>query len=595
MLLRTREADIGLTTGINTREIARSQPAGLAPDRLRGAAEQGDRRPQRLPARVRHPPGRRAQGALDLRDHDRRRRSASTTSTRSCSASTPAAMRCSRRCRSWATRSPGHDAQPGVQALQGARGQEEAGVGDGPGGARHRRAAHDAAACTLEWFDVEASTRRPPHATVTIRTPDGQSVSRRLHRRRPGRRDLQRDQAATGLEARLPRVPRRRRDRRQGRARRGERHPRARRFDAAGQGVATDIIEAAALAYVRALSNVERKVRSRPRSPRPRTPLAHRRRERGAGAVLGRAGPGPGRRRSGGALARVEHVRPDRRAGSPSPARRPCADPSAARAQRRRLEGRDGDAGRGARPGAPPPRARSGEHAVSRPAGATSRFASARRPRRRTRARRSPPARTPPAPHTDATAAWPTSAGRRPGNAEHHAPSRLRAVDGGDPQPPIEPRAPALSWCSWVSERRPAGHAREDRPARPSAPPGAVTASAGAASGVARVPMPRATAPLPSGERRPAPPSAASWCCARPVRGPGPPALRPATRRRWSRQDVPTKYSQSRKSMSVDSVSDPATAPRSSTPRRPRRRRRERGRLAAPPGSLWRVRDSVRA
>ena len=29
------------------------------------------------------------------------------------------------------------------------------------------------AAYTLEWFDVEASSRRPPHATVGVRTPDG--------------------------------------------------------------------------------------------------------------------------------------------------------------------------------------------------------------------------------------------------------------------------------------------------------------------------------------------------------------------------------------------------------------------------------------
>src|SRR5204863_7344750 len=32
------------------------------------------------------------------------------------------------------------------------------------------------AAYSLEWFDVEASSRRPPHATVSVRTPDGRSV-----------------------------------------------------------------------------------------------------------------------------------------------------------------------------------------------------------------------------------------------------------------------------------------------------------------------------------------------------------------------------------------------------------------------------------
>ena len=45
------------------------EPARIAPDRLSGAAEQGDRGAQRVRARVRHPPGRRAQGALDVRDH----------------------------------------------------------------------------------------------------------------------------------------------------------------------------------------------------------------------------------------------------------------------------------------------------------------------------------------------------------------------------------------------------------------------------------------------------------------------------------------------------------------------------------------------
>jgi 2-isopropylmalate synthase len=28
----------------------------------------------------------------------------------------------------------------------------------------------------LDWFDVEASSRRPPHATVCVRTPDGEET-----------------------------------------------------------------------------------------------------------------------------------------------------------------------------------------------------------------------------------------------------------------------------------------------------------------------------------------------------------------------------------------------------------------------------------
>ena len=46
------------------------EPAALVDHRRRGAAEQGDRRRQRLRARGGHPPGRRAEGRDHLRDHD---------------------------------------------------------------------------------------------------------------------------------------------------------------------------------------------------------------------------------------------------------------------------------------------------------------------------------------------------------------------------------------------------------------------------------------------------------------------------------------------------------------------------------------------
>src|SRR5215218_3794190 len=117
----------------------------------------------------------------------------------------------------------------------------------------------DAGAYTLEWFDVEASTRRPPHATVSIRTPGGESVRGDFTGDGPIDAIFRAINAATNVEARLKEF----------------------RIDAitggqdalgeasvilelsgstaSGQGVSTDIIEAAALAYVRALSNVERK------------------------------------------------------------------------------------------------------------------------------------------------------------------------------------------------------------------------------------------------------------------------------------------------------------------------------------------------
>ena len=105
MLLHTRQrGHRPAHRGGHARDRADLAP-GVAADRLPGAAEQGDRRAQRVRARVRDPPGRRAQGAHHLRDHGRDDRRAARR-TRSCSASTRAATRCSRRWPSWASRSP---------------------------------------------------------------------------------------------------------------------------------------------------------------------------------------------------------------------------------------------------------------------------------------------------------------------------------------------------------------------------------------------------------------------------------------------------------------------------------------------------------
>src|SRR4051794_24337498 len=115
-------------------------------------------------------------------------------------------------------------------------------------------------AYTLSWFDVEASSRRPPHATVELVTPEGDTVRGDFTGDGPVDAIFRAINAATKREARL----------------------REFRIDsvtggqdalgeasvvlelsgqsAGGQGVSTDIIEAAALAYVRALSNAERKV-----------------------------------------------------------------------------------------------------------------------------------------------------------------------------------------------------------------------------------------------------------------------------------------------------------------------------------------------
>jgi 2-isopropylmalate synthase len=117
----------------------------------------------------------------------------------------------------------------------------------------------EVAAYQLEWFDVEASTRRPPHATVGIRTPEGEEAVGSFTGDGPVDAIFRAINAATGCDAKL----------------------REFRVDAvtggqdalgetsvvlelggvigAGQGVSTDILEAGARAYIRALSNAIRK------------------------------------------------------------------------------------------------------------------------------------------------------------------------------------------------------------------------------------------------------------------------------------------------------------------------------------------------
>ncbi len=63
MALRTRSDFYGAETRIDTPATGADQPAGLRHHRHAGAAQQGDRRPQRLRPRGGHPPGRDAQGA----------------------------------------------------------------------------------------------------------------------------------------------------------------------------------------------------------------------------------------------------------------------------------------------------------------------------------------------------------------------------------------------------------------------------------------------------------------------------------------------------------------------------------------------------
>jgi 2-isopropylmalate synthase len=112
---------------------------------------------------------------------------------------------------------------------------------------------------TLQWFDVAASSRRPPHATVAVLGPDGEELVGSFTGDGPVDAIFHAINAATAVDAKL----------------------REFRVDAvtgghdalgetsvvlevggvtgSGQGVSTDILEAGASAYVRALSNAVRR------------------------------------------------------------------------------------------------------------------------------------------------------------------------------------------------------------------------------------------------------------------------------------------------------------------------------------------------
>ena len=112
---------------------------------------------------------------------------------------------------------------------------------------------------TLEWFDVEASSRRPPHATVGVRSPEGTEMTGSFTGDGPVDAIFHAINSATGIEAKL-------REFRvdavtAGQDALGETSV-VLELDgrsASGQGVSTDIIEAAGRAYVRALSNAVRR------------------------------------------------------------------------------------------------------------------------------------------------------------------------------------------------------------------------------------------------------------------------------------------------------------------------------------------------
>ena len=70
MAIKTRGDVLPYEVGIDATHAQPRLQAGGGGDLLPGAVQQGDRRPQRVRPRERHPPGRHAQAHADLRDHD---------------------------------------------------------------------------------------------------------------------------------------------------------------------------------------------------------------------------------------------------------------------------------------------------------------------------------------------------------------------------------------------------------------------------------------------------------------------------------------------------------------------------------------------
>ncbi|HET9719345.1 MAG TPA: 2-isopropylmalate synthase [Solirubrobacteraceae bacterium] len=114
---------------------------------------------------------------------------------------------------------------------------------------------------TLAWFEVEASSRRPPHARVAVNTPEGNELTGAFTGDGPIDAIFRAINAAVGAEARL-------REFRVdavtgGQDALGETSVvlEVAGLSGSGQGVSTDILEAAGRAYVRALSNALRRGR----------------------------------------------------------------------------------------------------------------------------------------------------------------------------------------------------------------------------------------------------------------------------------------------------------------------------------------------
>src|SRR5882757_2458491 len=257
MLLHTRQADVGLTTGVNTREIARSSrlvsrltgypvaPNKAIVGRNAFAHESGIHQDGILKDRSTYEIMDATTVGLDanqlvLGKHSGRHALRSALQELGYQVDGQALNTAFKRFKELA------DKKKQVTAMD-----LEALVTD--------ELREESAGYQLEWFDVEASSRRPPHATVGVRTPDGEEAVGSFTGDGPIDAIFHAINAATGVDARL----------------------REFRIDAvtggqdalgetsvvlevdglvgSGQGVSTDILDAAGRAYVRALSNALRR------------------------------------------------------------------------------------------------------------------------------------------------------------------------------------------------------------------------------------------------------------------------------------------------------------------------------------------------
>jgi 2-isopropylmalate synthase len=273
MLLHTRQADVGLTTGVNTREIARTsrlvsrltgyavQPNKAIVGRNAFAHESGIHQDGILKERSTYEIMDATTVGLDanqlvLGKHSGRHALKSALEELGYQVDGPTLNAAFKRFKEIADKKKQVSAMD-LEALVTDELREESG------------------AYTLEWFDVEASSRRPPHARVGVRSPDDEELEGSFTGDGPIDAVFRAINAATGLEARL-------REFRVDAVTGGqdalgevsvvvELGPHAservglpgvvwrERATGAGQAVATDIIQASGIAYARALTNAVRR------------------------------------------------------------------------------------------------------------------------------------------------------------------------------------------------------------------------------------------------------------------------------------------------------------------------------------------------